>query len=853
MHIDSVVSAIWKIPDMGKQVARAFPGLLCGPACILLPAAVLVLLCTAAGETRAAQLKNVSILDRDYLAVHFLDGEVIYDASEEQNVIRYTPELDTAAAADTANWTLTSPHDGNYGGAGRHPVSCYRKTKLSGHGQMEWSGSDFLYEYTYQHWIFLRLPSPLQQGTAYTLTIDPATHSDDTSETVTFDIYSSCSEAVHVNLAGFDPEALHKAADLYCWLGDGGARDYSNFENNSVYLYNVGSGQTHSVGSVKFWAANAATFFWNNCNLIQSDVWNADFDYTGSGIFRLVIEGVGCSQDFEISGAVYRNPFRICLRGFFYMRVGQDNSAGLTPPPRTPLYIPEASPPSTRVYLTTMHPYHPQWGTFSSGDVWDAPDDWIPYCKTGTPTNPDGWGGHADALDWDRHLGHVSIIYDMLLPYILTRGAISDDSTGIAESGNGIPDVIDEARNEVDFWLRLRDGDGYCHGLTNPNSSDELFQAAPTAVAAWANAANTAMLADAFRIAGLTGLMEQYRNKAAAAYNYAGGLADMQLDAVQDVGDSTMRGRDFRMTAAAFLYNVTGDTVYEDAVSAESMCTSGTAEIETGSYNQIWATAGYLFTSRTVHYPVLWNNMKASVIYQAHQKEAGLASARNSRRATDDVKGYFRTAQNVHRTLVAHAVADDTQEREGFRKALTLEADWGLGRNPLNIIQMTTASTPLQNKRSVLNIYTSGRSDTVPGLHPGHTPYLNLDDWYPGMTMGRPSALYENSFPADFKANWPIAEGCFDTRWVWAHSEFTPQQTMRGKIALYGYLHGISSGSGDGQPDDSEDGDAEDGFGFSCSPAKHPGAPVMMLILLAALAAWRNPAGEINLWNRKGA
>ncbi len=91
----------------------------------------------------------------------------------------------------------------------------------------------------------------------------------------------------------------------------------------------------------------------------------------------------------------------------------------------------------------------------------------------------------------------------------MTDGAISDDDTGITESGNGIPDIIDEARNEVDFWLRLRDGAGYSHGLTNPNSSNELFQAGPTAIAAWANAANAAMLADAFRVAGLTSLMEQ--------------------------------------------------------------------------------------------------------------------------------------------------------------------------------------------------------------------------------------------------------------------------------------------------------------------------------------------------------
>ncbi len=171
-----------------------------------------------------------------------------------------------------------------------------------------------------------------------------------------------------------------------------------------------------------------------------------------------------------------------------------------------------------------MHPWHGEWGSFAGGDRWDQPNAWIPYKKTGDPLNPNAWGGHSDAADWDRHLGHVVNIYDMLLPFILTDGAISDDDTGITESGNGIPDIIDEARNEVDFWLRLRDGAGYSHGLTNPNSSNELFQAGPTPIAAWANAANAAMLADAFRIAGLASLMEVYQNEAITAFNHADSL-----------------------------------------------------------------------------------------------------------------------------------------------------------------------------------------------------------------------------------------------------------------------------------------------------------------------------------------
>ena len=245
------------------------------------------------------------------------------------------------------------------------------------------------------------------------------------------------------------------------------------------------------------------------------------------------------------------------------------------------------------------------------------------------------------------------------------------------------------------------------------------------------------------------------------------------------------------MTAAAYLFNVTGDTAYEDVVNAESVCRTGLAELENDTRNQTWATAAYLFTPRTVRYPALQGNMRACVIDEARGKAANLTETRPSRRATDDRPGYFRTSQNVQRTMIAHAVATSPADRDFFRKALQLEADWGLGRNPINTIEMGTATTPLSGKRSIQYMYTSGRDDGVSGIQPGHTPYLNLDDWFCGMTMGCPSRLYQNSYPADFKNTWPIGEGYFNTPWVWAHSEFTPQQTMRGKTALYGYLYAL--------------------------------------------------------------
>ncbi|NJK95190.1 MAG: hypothetical protein HC905_10010 [Bacteroidales bacterium] len=95
----------------------------------------------------------------------------------------------------------------------------------------------------------------------------------------------------------------------------------------------------------------------------------------------------------------------------------------------------------------------------------------------------------------------------------------------------------------------------------------------------------------------------------------------------------------------------------------------------------------------------------------------------------------------------------------------------------------------MENKRSVVNIFTTGQNDGVPGQHPGHTPYLNTWDWMPEITSGKPSVLTNQCYPSYSK--WPQAQGYFNTPNFWSHSEFTPQQTMCGKNALYGYLWAV--------------------------------------------------------------
>jgi hypothetical protein len=770
----------------------------------------------------ASKLILFKVVDQNYMMVQFKDGDAcFFDSTQgigapyaytDQKfsgwdwVVSYGSALNLTNAAATANWTITSSVDSNYGISGLHPTNTYRKSKLNGASESTtWSNGDWIYTYTMEHTIYLKLPYSLTQGDSYTITINSNTNSQTLSQTTTYDIFNSPSEAVHVNLVGYLNDASTKAVDLYIWMGDGGARDYSSFVGKKVYIYNVNTAASQQVGTVALWQTSSTNEagWWN---LSMSNVWKADFTgFNTPGTYRIAIEGVGCSENFEIKKYAYFEPFRVSTIGFFYMRIGEDSNYTGMPVTRRPLYIPNVSPSNCQVLITNTTSNNNWDDTGGVSGSWNS--SVIPGAK-----NINAYGGHSDAADWDRNLGHISIMYDMLLPYFLTDGRLNDDNLQITESGNGIPDILDEARNEVDFWLNLTYQGGYSYGLNNPtpsngNPPNTLYQTGTTAMAAWASAANASMLANCFMLAGINDLRDYYKNAAVTAYNYASGLSNQQLTTINDAGYAKLRGKDLKMMAAAYLYNLTGDVNYENMLNSLSDVTSNTSVINDSTRCQLWACAAYLKTKQPVHYPTLFSRMKASVINEAKNSESNNCNTRPSRRATDGDSimnpGYWQTIQNVQRCIVAHAVADSQSDKDTFLNAMVLEADWGLGRNSMNRILMTTACTNLASKRSIENMYTTGRNDGYPGLHPGHTPYLNADDWdssSTGMTGNKPSRLTALCYPAygDTKTTgWPKAEGYFNDRYVWAHSEFTPQQTMRGKAALYGYLYGLYKLSAD--------------------------------------------------------
>lgn len=101
-----------------------------------------------------------------------------------------------------------------------------------------------------------------------------------------------------------------------------------------------------------------------------------------------------------------------------------------------------------------------------------------PACHTQTTLTYEGGkktdatGGWHDAGDYGRYIVPAAkAVADLLLAYENYPSAFTDD-TGIAESGNGTPDVLDEARYELDWMFKMQFADGgVSHKVTPKNFS----------------------------------------------------------------------------------------------------------------------------------------------------------------------------------------------------------------------------------------------------------------------------------------------------------------------------------------------------------------------------------------------
>ncbi|MFJ2442358.1 glycoside hydrolase family 9 protein [Streptomyces sp. NPDC087658] len=283
-----------------------------------------------------------------------------------------------------------------------------------------------------------------------------------------------------------------------------------------------------------------------------------------------------------------------------------------------------------------------------------------------------------------------------------TDAALGDSTLRIPERGNGVPDVLDEARWELDFLMRMQvPADKPLAGMAFHKMHDANWTALPTrperdaerrelhrpSTAATLNlaaaAAQCARVYAPYDSAFAARCLDSARRAWTAARANPGLLApDSDGTGGGAYGDATVSDEFY--WAAAELYATTGETVYRDAVTSSSWHTSGGAFTPFGFG---WADTAALGRIALATVPT---GLPAS---DTARLRDSVTAAADGYLATMSGQGYAvpipasayvwgsngQVADNAIVLAVAHGLTGQQRYRAGALEAL----DYLLGRNTL--------------------------------------------------------------------------------------------------------------------------------------------------------------------------
>ena len=422
------------------------------------------------GAVTAANILSVRPVHRTLLLVHYDEGRVIYHGNgQEWNDDRVEIDpINVSAAMSVGSYTLSSTDDANYAG-GRSPGAVNRKTKpteisgiCDGWGNIPFYGIDGCQnpdpDRALEHWFYLELPAALESGKTYTVTVAAAV--DDAEETVTFtwDDARTHTEALHVNNLGYSTTAGGKFGYLYHWAGDRGGLDFSAFDGGPFNLVDEATGAVAFTGNVAFRkpASNTETNQEDpnetpGQNFLGAAVWECDFSgFNEPGNYRLSVPGVGASFPFEISCNALRPAHRATMRALYHNRSGIAKTEPYTTFTRPADHNPALTPGfAGRLIYTDF--------TYCEASSTDAADEDKPDWEAGARgALEETYGWYHDAGDWDGYPTHLKIPTQLLLTYGYFPDNFTDGELNIPGSGNGLPDILDEASWLPRFLQRLR-------------------------------------------------------------------------------------------------------------------------------------------------------------------------------------------------------------------------------------------------------------------------------------------------------------------------------------------------------------------------------------------------------------
>jgi hypothetical protein len=230
-------------------------------------------------------------------------------------------------------------------------------------------------------------------------------------------------------------------------------------------------------------------------------IWHFDFSSVKAQGSYFILDKTNNlrSFSFKIANNVYNNVLKAAVKMLYYQRAGTDKPSQYAGQP---------------------------WADGLNFSQDEHTRDF--FKKTDAGTERDLRGGWFDAGDYNKYTAWTArYVSDMLLAFEENPGAFADDYE-IPESGNGVPDILDEAKWGIAWLLKMQNTDGSVlsvQGLADGSPPSSVTKASyygpANAVASYSTAKAFAEASRVFGSRSETGYATNLKNAAINAWTWA--------------------------------------------------------------------------------------------------------------------------------------------------------------------------------------------------------------------------------------------------------------------------------------------------------------------------------------------
>jgi len=724
---------------------------------------LIVFICFFTIKTNAADMIESKIISENVLLLKFRDGTITYynqlGQDHEDDISQLAP-LNVSSAENPSNYSITSTDDSNYSTT-QNPIQIGRFTK-----GVEFSGAAG-FPINYDHELYLMLPQALQQGATYTITVNNVLTANESID-LTFDVHMSHSPAVHVNQIGYLPNAGMKYGYVGQYMGSAEGLELDSYTNTPFHLINMSGNIVFSGTMTERIDSQTGDRNAYGQEFNGADVWECDFStFSDTGTYRLVIEGIGCSHPFEIKEDAYNDIFYDVSRSLFHQRCGVELEAQHTDFPR-PLCHHPSMPQYAPVYSTA---HNQDGGSFNE----------LIAGATSIPM-PNAYRKYHDAADWDSRASHLNICFYLNTLYELNPDAFTDDQMRLPESGNGIPDILDESKFGMDTYRGLiGPTGGICGGIEE--EGHPLF-----GDASYLDDMQWYVYAEEPKATYQTaGVLAQYTYILSSLLNEQDSVAAFTAEAenLYTWASNNMLPGDesavfeVKILAASLLFRLTGKSFYHDEYKSL---------YDSFSDNITWPENSFHLHSAIFHY---YKNNAKDVTYADDGLNNLLAwvafTSSNPARSRA-----FRFANNPYRPMKYGAASTPfiyqliyayelTDEQEYLDLAGTT-LDHFLGNNMTNMCWITGHGQKSPQQVMHLDSWVDGNPEPIPGYSVYGTWYMpNNFGWHTFNGHG-----YTSVYPP--AEDLPMQSAYMENRYSPGTAEFTVHETNATWIFALGYF-----------------------------------------------------------------